>query len=173
MRDAGRSKSDKRLAALLEFGSPVSSVRKKKGSMMLADLLGSPGASSSLGGGEMMITGKSLVDSEMTALMPIERHRSISDRCTQFRKPSSAFVSRMASRAGSPGTSFSVGPWSTAFATSLPRPPPVPIVIIGMSANSDAESKQCAKEAGMDYFIEKPFAMVDFLRVLDSIEKET
>jgi CheY-like chemotaxis protein len=42
------------------------------------------------------------------------------------------------------------------------------LLIIGMSANSDAESKQCAKDAGMDYFIEKPFVMADFLKVLDA-----
>ena len=46
--------------------------------------------------------------------------------------------------------------------------PPNHLLIIGMSANSDAESKQCAKDAGMDYFIEKPFVMADFLKVLDA-----
>ena len=42
-----------------------------------------------------------------------------------------------------------------------PRPPNVgrktPQVVIGMSANSDAQTQQDALDAGMDLFIPKPF----------------
>jgi CheY-like chemotaxis protein len=40
------------------------------------------------------------------------------------------------------------------------------LIIVGMSANSDSESKRLAKEAGMDYFLEKPFTMDDFNVIL-------
>ena len=41
-----------------------------------------------------------------------------------------------------------------------------PLIIVGMSANSDSESKRLAQEAGMDYFLEKPFSMSDFNELL-------
>jgi hypothetical protein len=44
-----------------------------------------------------------------------------------------------------------------------------PLIIVGMSANSDSESKRLAKEAGMDYFLEKPFTIADFNLVLQRI----
>ena len=44
-----------------------------------------------------------------------------------------------------------------------------PLIIVGMSANSDAESKRLAKEAGMNYFLDKPFTIADFNLVLQRI----
>ena len=40
------------------------------------------------------------------------------------------------------------------------------LLIIGMSANSDSETKRLAKEAGMDHFLEKPFAVADFVKLV-------
>jgi hypothetical protein len=41
------------------------------------------------------------------------------------------------------------------------------LLIIGMSANSDSETQRLAKEAGMDHFLEKPFVLADFMKVLE------
>ena len=43
------------------------------------------------------------------------------------------------------------------------------LCIIGMSANSDEDTKQCALNAGMDTFLAKPFAMAELLPVLYSV----
>lgn len=40
------------------------------------------------------------------------------------------------------------------------------LLIIGMSANSDAESKAEALRAGMTYFISKPFQYAKFVKIL-------
>ena len=40
------------------------------------------------------------------------------------------------------------------------------ILIIGMSANSDEETKNCALAAGMNYFLPKPFSIGELLRLL-------
>jgi hypothetical protein len=45
------------------------------------------------------------------------------------------------------------------------RPTPR-LLIIGMSANSDSETQRLAKEAGMDHFLEKPFVLADFMKVI-------
>jgi CheY-like chemotaxis protein len=44
-----------------------------------------------------------------------------------------------------------------------------PLLIIGTSANNDAEGKTSAIAAGMDYFLEKPFSVADFEALLDEI----
>ena len=41
-----------------------------------------------------------------------------------------------------------------------------------MSANSDADSKLAAKEAGMDYFLEKPFTISDFRTLIGEISED-
>lgn len=46
------------------------------------------------------------------------------------------------------------------------------LIIIGMSANSDAETKRLAHEAGMQYFLPKPFTIAEFKALLDSIRSE-
>jgi CheY-like chemotaxis protein len=43
------------------------------------------------------------------------------------------------------------------------------LFIIGMSANSDAVTKQCAHDVGMDAFLAKPFAIADLQLLVDSI----
>ena len=43
------------------------------------------------------------------------------------------------------------------------------IFIIGMSANSDEHTKQCAFEAGMNAFLAKPFTIADLMPVLQHI----
>ena len=54
-------------------------------------------------------------------------------------------------------------------------PPKVPVTesqrlfIIGMSANSDSVTKQCAHDVGMDAFLAKPFAIADLQLLVDSI----
>ena len=40
------------------------------------------------------------------------------------------------------------------------------LLIIGMSANSDEETKNCALAAGMNYFLPKPFSILELLRLL-------
>ena len=40
------------------------------------------------------------------------------------------------------------------------------LLIVGMSANNDAQSKQEALDAGMDYFLAKPFAYSDLRQIL-------
>ena len=40
------------------------------------------------------------------------------------------------------------------------------MMIIGMSANNDAQSKQEALDAGMDFFLAKPFAYNDLRLIL-------
>ena len=40
------------------------------------------------------------------------------------------------------------------------------LLIIGMSANSDEDTKQCALNAGMNVFLAKPFTLRDLLPVL-------
>ena len=47
------------------------------------------------------------------------------------------------------------------------------LFIIGMSANSDAVTKQCAHDAGMDAFLAKPFAIADLQLLVDSIRSST
>jgi CheY-like chemotaxis protein len=49
-------------------------------------------------------------------------------------------------------------------AVGVPRRPRV--LIIGMSANSDTQSKQEALDAGMDYFCPKPFNYQDFETII-------
>lgn len=44
------------------------------------------------------------------------------------------------------------------------------LIIIGMSANSDAETKRLAHEAGMQYFLPKPFTIAEFIALLDTIK---
>ena len=59
---------------------------------------------------------------------------------------------------------------STALSPPCTNPPPRnKLFIIGMSANSDEDTKQCALHAGMDTFIAKPFAMAALLFVLYDI----
>ena len=41
------------------------------------------------------------------------------------------------------------------------------LFIIGMSANSDGPTKQCALDAGMDYFLPKPFKMTELQPIVD------
>ena len=41
------------------------------------------------------------------------------------------------------------------------------LVIIGMSANSDDDTRQCALNAGMNFFIAKPFTIADLLLLLN------
>ena len=41
------------------------------------------------------------------------------------------------------------------------------LVIIGMSANSDDDTRQCALNAGMNYFIAKPFTIADLMPLLN------
>ena len=41
------------------------------------------------------------------------------------------------------------------------------LVIIGMSANSDDDTRQYALNAGMNYFIAKPFTIADLLPLLN------
>lgn len=43
------------------------------------------------------------------------------------------------------------------------------LVIIGMSANSDAETRRLAHEAGMQYFLPKPFTIAEFRALLETI----
>ena len=40
------------------------------------------------------------------------------------------------------------------------------LLIIGMSANSDEETKKCALAAGMNYFLPKPFSIAELLPLL-------
>ena len=40
------------------------------------------------------------------------------------------------------------------------------MLIVGMSANSDSQSKDEAIESGMDYFLEKPFSHKDLCPIL-------
>jgi CheY-like chemotaxis protein len=47
------------------------------------------------------------------------------------------------------------------------------LFIIGMSANSDAVTKQCAHDVGMDAFLAKPFAIADLQLLVDSIRSST
>ena len=42
------------------------------------------------------------------------------------------------------------------------------LLIVGMSANSDFQSKQEALNSGMDYFVTKPFAYKDLQPILSS-----
>jgi hypothetical protein len=57
---------------------------------------------------------------------------------------------------------------STSSRQSLTRQPNrVRLTIVGMSANSDAESEQGSAEAGMDYFLQKPFVYADFAKILE------
>ena len=42
------------------------------------------------------------------------------------------------------------------------------MLIVGMSANSDSQSKEEAIESGMDYFLEKPFSHKDLCPILQS-----
>lgn len=44
------------------------------------------------------------------------------------------------------------------------------LIIIGMSANSDAETKRLAHEAGMQYFLPKPFTIAEFIALLETIK---
>jgi CheY-like chemotaxis protein len=41
--------------------------------------------------------------------------------------------------------------------------------IIGMSANSDNATKQCALDAGMDFFISKPFKLKELLPLIQQL----
>ena len=43
------------------------------------------------------------------------------------------------------------------------------LVIIGISANGDGESKKMAMEAGMDYFITKPYTLSDLVLVIEQL----
>lgn len=43
------------------------------------------------------------------------------------------------------------------------------VPIIGMSANSDAATKQCALDAGMDLFIAKPFTIQELQPLIDKV----
>jgi CheY-like chemotaxis protein len=43
------------------------------------------------------------------------------------------------------------------------------LVIIGISANGDGESKKLAMEAGMDYFITKPYTLSDLVLVIEQL----
>ena len=47
------------------------------------------------------------------------------------------------------------------------------LFIIGMSANSDAVTKQCAHDVGMDAFLAKPFAIADLQLLVDSIRSSS
>ena len=44
------------------------------------------------------------------------------------------------------------------------------LLIIGMSANSDEETKNCALAAGMNYFLPKPFSIAELLPLLHYAE---
>jgi CheY-like chemotaxis protein len=50
---------------------------------------------------------------------------------------------------------------------------PYRLFIIGMSANSDAVTKQCAHDVGMDAFLAKPFAIADLQLLVDSIRSSS
>jgi CheY-like chemotaxis protein len=43
------------------------------------------------------------------------------------------------------------------------------LFIIGMSANSDGPTKQCALDAGMDYFLSKPFSIAELQPLIDRL----
>jgi CheY-like chemotaxis protein len=43
------------------------------------------------------------------------------------------------------------------------------LIIIGMSANSDAETRRLAHEAGMQYFLPKPFTIAEFRALIETI----
>ena len=47
------------------------------------------------------------------------------------------------------------------------------LFIIGMSANSDSVTKQCAHNVGMDAFLAKPFAIADLQVLVDNIKTST
>ena len=47
------------------------------------------------------------------------------------------------------------------------RKPPLPLPIIGMSASSDADSRDLALIAGHTVFINKPFAFADLAAAID------
>jgi DNA-binding response OmpR family regulator len=53
--------------------------------------------------------------------------------------------------------------------TSQPRR----LLIIGMSANSDSETRRLATEAGMDHFLEKPFVLADFMKLLAQLQQQS
>ena len=45
------------------------------------------------------------------------------------------------------------------------------LLIIGMSANSDEETKKCALAAGMNYFLPKPFSIGELLPLLNCADR--
>ena len=46
------------------------------------------------------------------------------------------------------------------------------LIIIGMSANGDAETRRLAHEAGMQYFLPKPFTIADFRTLIETIRAQ-
>ena len=46
------------------------------------------------------------------------------------------------------------------------------LIIIGMSANGDAETRRLAHEAGMQYFLPKPFTIADFMTLIETIRAQ-
>ena len=46
------------------------------------------------------------------------------------------------------------------------------LLIIGMSANSDSETRRLATEAGMDHVLEKPFVLADFMKLLVQLQQQ-
>ena len=46
------------------------------------------------------------------------------------------------------------------------------LIIIGMSANGDAETRRLAHEAGMQYFLPKPFTIAEFRTLIETIRAQ-
>ena len=46
------------------------------------------------------------------------------------------------------------------------------LIIIGMSANGDAETRRLAHEAGMQYFLPKPFTIAEFRTLIETIRSQ-
>ena len=99
-----------------------------------------------------------ILEAQRNAMRDRDREREVNDG-----SPSSS---------PSPSSYSHTSPSSSSFSSSSsPSPPPSPskLFIIGMSANSDAATKQCAKDVGMDCFLAKPFTIAELLPLIAHI----
>ena len=75
--------------------------------------------------------------------------------------------------ADNPVNDFSNSPPTVSVPVPVPVTEPHRLFIIGMSANSDSVTKQCAHDVGMDAFLAKPFAIADLQVLVDNIKTST
>ena len=75
--------------------------------------------------------------------------------------------------ADNPVNDFSNSPPTVSVPVPVPVTDPHRLFIIGMSANSDSVTKQCAHDVGMDAFLAKPFAIADLQVLVDNIKTST